>query len=229
MLYSNFNEDQEFFDSYLTQPIENSDYFNSIQYINKCGPGFSISDDLKEHYGNVDNIENNDKNVSGEIDNGSGGELDGGSGDGLDNGLGGRLDNRSDGGLGGGSNYGSDYGSSGGSDYGSSGGLDNGSDYGSDHGSSNGSNYGSDNGSNYKPDNGSNHDPDNGSNNKLINESNIKQIGNKIISNAKSFFNIEKIKLFIIYLLSGIIIILIIHLWYRMQIIINNNCIRSKK
>ena len=85
MLYSNFNEDQEFFDSYLTQPIENSDYFNSVQYINKCGPGFSISDDLKEHYGNVDNI-SNDKNINGGLDNGS------------------------DDGSGGGSDYGSDYG-----------------------------------------------------------------------------------------------------------------------
>ena len=202
MLYSNFNEDQEFFDSYLTQPIENSDYFNSIQYINKCGSDFSISDDLKEHYNNV-NIESNDKNISGEIDNGSGGGSDG------------ELDN----GSGGGSSGGSDYRSSGGSDYRSSGGSDYGSSGGSDYRPNNESN----NGSSY----GSNYESDTGSNNKLINKS--KQIGNKIISNAKSFFNIEKIKLFIVYLLSGIIIILIIHLWYRMQIIINNNCIRSKK
>lgn len=212
MLYSNFNEDQEFFDSYLTQPIENSDYFNSIQYINKCGSDFSISDDLKEHYSNVDNI-SNDKNISD--------GLGGGSGDGLGDRLGDGSSGRS--------NYGSD----GVSDNGSGGGLDNGSDHGSDYGSDNGSNYRSDNksnyGSNYGSNNGSNYESDNESNNKPTNKSNIKQIGNKIISNAKSFFNIEKIKLFIIYLLSGIIIILIIHLWYRMQIIINNNCIRSKK
>lgn len=222
MLYSNFNEDQEFFDSYLTQPIENSDYFNSIQYINKCGPGFSISDDLKEHYSNVDNIENNglNKNSSGGLDNGSGG-----SGGGLDNGSGGGSSYGSSDG----SDYGSDYRSDNGSSNRSNYRLDHGSDYGLDHGSDNRSNHGSDNRPTYGSNNGSNYESDNGSNNKSTNKSNIKQIGNKIISNAKSFFNIEKIKLFIIYLLSGIIIILIIHLWYRMQIIINNNCIKSRK
>ena len=223
MLYSNFNEDQEFFDSYLTQPIENSDYFNSVQYINKCGPGFSISDDLKEHYSNVDNIENNglNKNSSGKTDNGLDNGSSGGSSYGSGGGSSGGLDNGSSGGSDNGSDNGSNYGSDHRSDYGS--------DHGSNYGSGSKSNYGSDYGSNYKPDNNPNYELDNGSNNKSTNKSNIKQIGNKIISNAKSFFNIEKIKLFIIYLLSGIIIILIIHLWYRMQIIINNNCIRSKK
>ena len=228
MLYSNFNEDQEFFDSYLTQPIENSDYFNSVQYINKCGPGFSISDDLKEHYSNVDNI-SNDKNINGGLDNGSDDGSGGGSDYGSDYGSGGESDYGSGGGSDYGSGGGSDYGSGGGSDYGSNYGSGGGSDYGSNYRPNNESNNGSNHGSGGEPDNRSNYDPDTGSNNKLINKSNIKQIGNKIISNAKSFFNIEKIKLFIIYLLSGIIIILIIHLWYRMQIIINNNCIRSRK